>query len=131
MNCPGRNSEKQETLLGRGDREESSRTPGMWLEVSGFTEMQLVSGLSLANHLDSVSFLVAHTSLSQDEFQCKGFSELGRTYHLLPPLLLYSWLGFCWQHIILLSRPPVVRQLRQVVIIVWPLWVISVNGSRI
>ena len=103
----------------------------MWLEVLGFTEMQLVSRLSLANHLDSVSFLVAHTSLSKDGFQCKGFWELGRTYHLLPPPLLYSWLGFCWQHIILLSRPPVVRQLWQIVIIVWQLWAISVNGSLI
>ena len=31
----------------------------MWLAVSGFMIMGLVSGLSLANHSDSGSFLVA------------------------------------------------------------------------
>ena len=38
--------------------------------------MGLVSRLSLANHSDSGSFLVAHTLLSQDECQQKGFSEV-------------------------------------------------------
>ena len=32
----------------------------MWLAVSCFMEMGLVSGLSLANHSDSESFLVVH-----------------------------------------------------------------------
>ena len=36
------------------------------LAVSGFVMMGLVSGLSLANHSNSESFLVAHASLSQD-----------------------------------------------------------------
>ena len=32
----------------------------MWLAVSGFMVMGLISGLSLANHPDSGSFLVVH-----------------------------------------------------------------------
>ena len=38
--------------------------------------MGLVSGLSLANHTDSESFLVAHTWLSQDGCQRGGFWEV-------------------------------------------------------
>ena len=34
----------------------------MWLTVSGFMVMGLVSGLSLANHSNSESFLVVHAS---------------------------------------------------------------------
>ena len=45
---------------GKGSQENCSAT------VSGFMLMGLVSGLSLANHSDSESFLVAHASLSQD-----------------------------------------------------------------
>ena len=46
---------------GKGTQENCSAT---WLAVSGFMVMGLVSMWSLANH--SESFLVAHTSLSQD-----------------------------------------------------------------
>ena len=62
---------KQDILLGKGIRVESSRvreprrTAG-WLSVLGFMVMGLVSGWSLANHSNSVSFLVVHASLSQD-----------------------------------------------------------------
>ena len=38
--------------------------------------MGLVSGLSLANHSDSESFLVAHTLFSQDGCQREGFWEV-------------------------------------------------------
>ena len=48
---------------GKGTQENCS---AMWLMVSDFMLMGLVSGLSLANHSDSESFLVAHASLSQD-----------------------------------------------------------------
>ena len=48
----------------------------MWLAVSGFMLMGLVSRLSLANHSDSGSFLVAHTLLSQDGRQREGFWEV-------------------------------------------------------
>ena len=67
---------KQETLLGKGrpggeqqgkgTQENCSAT---WLAVSGFMVIGLVSGLSLANHSDPGSFLVARASLSQDGFQ--------------------------------------------------------------
>ena len=40
-----------------------------WLAVSSFMVIGLVSGLSLANHSDSGSFLVVHASLSQDGLQ--------------------------------------------------------------
>ena len=64
---------KQEILLGKGTRVESSRVREprrtalpAWLAVSGFMVMGLVSGWSLANHSNSESFLVVHASLSQD-----------------------------------------------------------------
>ena len=49
--------------LGKGTQENSS---AVWLTVSGFMVIGLVSGWSLANHSNSESFLVAHASLSQD-----------------------------------------------------------------
>lgn len=66
---------KQETLLervavqraaGRGTQENSS---AMWLAVSSVMVMGTVSGLSLANHYDSGSFLVVRVLLSQDGCQ--------------------------------------------------------------
>ena len=70
---------KQEILLGRGNQEESSRvSPATWLTVSGFMVMGLVSGLSLADHSDSESFLVVHTLFSQDGCQRERFWEVVR-----------------------------------------------------
>ena len=66
---------KQEILLGKGAWVENSRarelrrtalTHGCSL---GFMVMGLVSGLSLSSHSDSDSFLVVHTSFSQDGCQ--------------------------------------------------------------
>ena len=51
----------------------------MWLAVSGFMAMGIVSGLSLVNHSEAGSFLVVHVLLSQDGFQQGGFWEAGRT----------------------------------------------------
>ena len=48
----------------------------MWLTVSGFMVLTLVSGLSLANHSDLGSFLVAHASLSQYRCKREGFLEV-------------------------------------------------------
>ena len=42
----------------------------------GFMVMGLVSGLSLANHSDSESFLVVQTLFSQDGCQRGGFWEV-------------------------------------------------------
>ena len=67
---------------GTGIQEDRSTT---WLAVSGFMVMALISGLSLANHSDSASFLVAHASLGQDGLQRRGFWDVGRTYELASP----------------------------------------------
>ena len=55
---------------GKGTQEDCS---AMWLKVLGFMVMGWVSGLSLASHSDSGSFLVAHASLSQNGSQRGGF----------------------------------------------------------
>ena len=60
----------------KGTQENCSAT---WLTVLAFTVMGLVSRLSLANHSDSGSFLVAQGFLSQDGFQREGVWEVGRT----------------------------------------------------
>ena len=74
---------KQETLLGKGTQVESSRVREPrrialphGSAVSGFMVMGLVSGLSLANHSDSESFLVVHALFSQDGCQREGFWEV-------------------------------------------------------
>ena len=58
--CQGRDQQS------KGTQENCS---AMWLAVSGFMVMGLVSGLSLANRSDPRSFLVMHASLRQDGFQ--------------------------------------------------------------
>ena len=58
---------------GKGTQENCS---AMWLTISGFMVMGLVSGLSLANHSDSEPFLVVHTLFSQDGCQREGFWEV-------------------------------------------------------
>ena len=83
---------KQETLSGRapGWRAGGQGNPGGLLchvaPSLGFMMMGFVSTLSLASHSDSGSFLVLHTSLSQDGFQPIGFWEIGRTCGLESPL---------------------------------------------
>ena len=80
---------KQETLLGKGAQVESSgvrEQGGLFCRVPGFIALGLVSRLSLANHSDSGSFLVACSSLSQDGCQREGFWEVGRTCGLMSPL---------------------------------------------
>ena len=71
---------KQEILLGKSTLAESSRVREPrrtalqnWVAVLGFMVMELVSGLSLANHSDSEFFLVVHALFSQDGCQQKGF----------------------------------------------------------
>ena len=71
---------EQEILLGKGAQENCSVT---WLAVSGFMVMESVSGLSLANHSDSESFLVVHALFSQDGCQRERFWEVVR--HVVSP----------------------------------------------
>ena len=97
---------------GKGTQENCSPT---WLAVSSFMVMELVSGLSLANHSDSESFLVA--LLSQDGCQ-RGFWEvvgcvvspfdLFRTLHVGGGLLVSCSL----------PGPPVIKRLMQMVTMV-------------
>ena len=81
---------EQETLLGRGARAESSgvrgsrRTAVPRGSLSGFMVMGFVSGLSLANHSESESFLVVQALFSQDGCQREGFGEV--VGHMVSPL---------------------------------------------
>ena len=80
--------------------------------------MGLVSGLSLANHSDSESFLVVHALFSQDGCQKEGFWEV--VGHVVSPLDLSRTLPVGGGLLVLcsLAGPPVVKQLMQVVTMV-------------
>ena len=115
---------KQEILLGEGARVESQEGKGTqenrsvtWLAVSGFMVMGLVSGLFLANHSDTESFLVVHALFSQDGCQ-RGFWEVvrqvGSPFDLSRTLLVGGGLLVPFS----LPGPPVVKQLMQMVTIV-------------
>ena len=107
--CPG--GEQQ----GKGTQENCSAT---WLSVLGFMVMGLVSGLSLANHSHSESFLGVHSSLRQDGWQWEGFWEVVR--HVLSPFDLSQTLLVGGGLLVLCSLlgPPVVKQLMQMVTMV-------------
>ena len=75
---------KQEILLGKGIRVESSRVrEPRRTGLLGFVVMGSVSRLSLANHFDSESFLVVRALFSQDGCQREGFWEVVR--HVVSP----------------------------------------------
>ena len=80
--------------------------------------MGLVSGLSLANHSDSESFLVVHTLFSQDGCQRDGFLEVVR--HVVSPFDLSRILPVGGGLLVpcSLAGPPVVKQLMQMVTMV-------------
>ena len=90
----------------------------MWVVVSGFMVMRLVSGWSLANHSNLESFLVAHASLSQDGCQQEGFWEVDR--HSVSPFDLSRTLpvGGGLLALYSLSGSPVIKQLMQMVTMV-------------
>ena len=74
-------ADKARGFIGKGCLGRAKQSKGIqnysatWFTVSGFMVMGLVSGLSLANHSDSGSFLVVLASLSKDRFQREGFWE--------------------------------------------------------
>ena len=78
----------------------------------------LVSGLSLANHSASESFLVVHALLSQDGCQQKGFWEVIR--HVVSPFDLSQTLQVDDGLLVpcSLPGPPVVKQLMKIVTMV-------------
>ena len=90
----------------------------MWLAVSGFMVMGLVSGWSVANHSNSESFLVAHASLSQDGCQREGFWEVDG--HAVSPFDLSLTLLVDGGLLVPYSLPgsPVIKQLMQMVTMV-------------
>ena len=110
---------KQGILLGKqegkGAQENCSVT---WLAVLGFMVMGLVSGLSLANHSDSESFLVVHALFSQEGCQRDGFWEVVR--QVVPPFHLSQTLLVVGGLLVPCSLPglPVIKQLMQMVTMV-------------
>jgi len=80
--------------------------------------MGLVSGLSLANHSDSESFLVVHALFSQDGCQREGFWEV--VGHVVSPLDFSRTLPVGGGLLVpcSLAGPPVVKQLMQMVTMV-------------
>ena len=65
--------DKARDFIGRGhpggkqqDKGTQENCSATWLTVVGFMSMGLVSRLCLANHSGQESFLVVHTSVSQD-----------------------------------------------------------------
>ena len=80
--------------------------------------MGLVSGLSLANHSDSESFLVVHALFSQDGCQREGFWEVVR--HVVSPFDLSRTLPVGGGVLVSysLSGSPVIKQLMQTVTMV-------------
>ena len=90
----------------------------MWLTVLGFMVTGLVSGLSLANHSDSESFLVVHALFSQDGCQWEGFWEVVR--HVVSPFDLSRTLLVGGGLLVpcSLPGPPVIKQRMQMVTMV-------------
>ena len=84
----------------------------------GVVVMGLVSGLSLANHSDSGSFLVVPALLGQDGCQQEGFWEVIR--HMVSPFDLSQTLQVGDGLLVPCSLlgPPVVKQLMQMVTMV-------------
>ena len=80
--------------------------------------MELVSGLSLAKHSDSESFLVVHALFSQDGCQREGFWEV--VGHVVSPFSLSRILPVGGGLLVpcSLAGPPVVKQLMQMVTMV-------------
>ena len=114
---------KQEILLGKGTRVESSRVreprrTALSHGLQGFMVMGLVSGLSLANHSDSESFLVVHALFSQDGLQREGFWKA--VGHVMSPFDLSRTLLVGGGLLVpcSLPGPPVLKQLMQMVTMV-------------
>ena len=113
---------KQEILLGKGTRVESSRvreprrTALSSDSQSRVMVMGLVSGLSLASHSDSESFLVVQALFSQDGCQREGFWEVVR--HVVSPFDRTLSVGDGLLAPCSLPRPPVLKQLMRMVTVV-------------
>ena len=115
---------KQEIFLGRAPRQRAGGkgNPGGLLCHLAFSLRvygdELVSGLSLASHSDSESFLVVHTLFSQDGCQREGF--WGVVGLVVSPFELSQTLLVGGGLLVLCSLPgpPVIKQLMQMVTMV-------------
>ena len=87
----------------------------------------LVSGLSLADHSDSESFVVVHALFSQDGCQREGFWEV--VGHVVSPFDLAQTLLVGGGLLVpsSLPGPPAVKQLMQMVTMAWPGWPVSIS----
>ena len=100
---------------GKGNQENSS---ALWLAVSSVMVMGIVSGLSLANHYDSGSFLLVHALLSREGCQQEGFWEVEG--QVVSPFDL-AWILLVGVSLLVLCSlpgPPVVKQLIQMITMV-------------
>ena len=114
-----------EEQQGKGSQENCSAS---WLAVSGFMVIGLVSGLSLANHSDSESFLGVHALFSQDRCQREGFWEV--VGHVGSPFDLSQTLPVGGALLALCSLPgPPCRKTTHGdgYYGAWPGWVVSVS----
>ena len=126
MNCPRRHiCWQSKRFYGKGHpggeqqgKETQENSSAAWLAVSGFMVMGLVSGLSLANHAGSESFLVVHALFSQDGCQREGFWQV--VGHMVSPFDLSRTLPVGGGLLVpcSLAGPPVVKQLMQMVTMV-------------
>ena len=92
--------------------------------------MGLISGLSLAGHSDSESFLVVCTSLSQEKDSGRLVGLMG--WHLLSPFEVSQILLVGGSFLVpcSLSGPPVVKITHASgYYLAWPGWVVSVSVS--
>ena len=138
MNCPRRHICWQSKRLygegapgwraaGEGTQEDCSTT---WLAVSDFMVVGLVSRLSLDNHSDSGSVMVAHASLSQHGFQRAGFWEIGRTCKLVLPLSSWPFLNSSTHGSLLVPGPCIVKIIHvSDYDLAWPGLAVSVSVS--
>ena len=114
--CPGGEQ------LGQGTQENSCP---LWLAVLGFLVMGLVSGLSLASHSDSESFMVVPTLFSHDGYHW-GFWEM--VGHVVSPFDLSPTLAVGGGLLVpcSLPGPPVLNNSCK-----WLLWCLARVGGFI
>jgi len=102
----------------------------MWVAVSGFMVMGLVSGLSLAYYSDSGSFLMVHASLSQDGCQQGGVWEV-RGHAVSPFNLVQNSSSWWWLVSSLLLTRTSCHKITDAngYYAAWPGWAVSVTVS--
>ena len=106
----------------------------MWFTVSGFMGMELVSRLSLANHLAQLILGLAQgpswwcAPLSHDGFQCQRFQEVGCLLLLIgPSLSLLVSLHGSTKFLLRASNPETSHASSYCH--AWPRWAVSVSRT--